>query len=357
MQPVQPLLKLWRKWFNRNKLFKIDEMNELESHLLDEIDYIKEHDKLSEEQAFQKAVQLIGQREPLDKEYDKNHGFTYPKFVFWFRNHTLQLLIASLLIIVFLVADFQFSQKHTLDTKIGTDYITSSMEPIFSIDKSSAFKISYVIFDKHYTKTIQWNVNQKVTKSSPLFFSQIHVFDKEYLLILDDQKQLWMEDSETFSPESYCFKLETNTDWLQKRNLYKKEIIKEGNITSFNFNNKPFEDHYSLGIADSYSTFLKIYNNSQDLNIFTLGPKNSVLNNFLFFRTDQSKIYCTEVLYHEFDICSPDKFNIFGIGKNETKIIIPQLNIRSYQLERRPLHILPYLFNKVKVRFIKSKQL
>jgi hypothetical protein len=345
MQPIKPLLKLWRKWFNRNKLFKADEMNELESHLLDEIDYMKEHDGLSEEQAFQKAVQLIGQRESLDQEYDKNHGFTYPKFAFWFRNHTLQLFVASLLIIVFLVADFQFSNTHTRNVQIKTDIFLLTLEPIFSVDSNNIFKIYYTSLSGPKTSSIQWKVNQdNKSVSSPLFISPLNIFEKEYLLILDDQKQLWIEESDTFSLNSHCFKLRTNTDWLYWNHFYRSEIKKK-KIPLAPLVSISDRSYLSKQPTSSFISNTMI-NNSLDFKIFTLGDTNTVVNEFSFMQSDQSKINISEILFCEIKEQNPIRISNYLVDSN-AEFIRPHLFIRSYQLERRPLHILPFLYQKI----------
>jgi hypothetical protein len=349
MQSIQPLLKLWRKWFNRNKLFKPDEMNELESHLLDEIDYIKEHDGLSEEQAFQKAVQLIGQRESLDQEYDKNHGFTYPRLVFWFRNHTLQLFVASLLVIVFLVADFQFSQSHTIEIKLLQTSLSQGMEPILSLDENYSFKISYTYYYGRKNKTIQWKVKQENNKpkSVPVFFCPIQFSQKEYLLVLDDQKQLWMEDSEIFTSDSLRFNLYTNTDWIYWKNFYQEKVKKQkvliptvNNFPDYRFGN--FQEDYTFNV------FAK-FNNYFDFSHLPLGSSNQIMNNFIFLQSDQSKLFFNEIYLYEY---FGEHYGILG-GRTLINYNQPNLLIRSYKLERRPLHILPYLYQQISSRLFR----
>jgi hypothetical protein len=356
MQSIQPLLNLWRKWFNRNKLFKADEMNELESHLLDEIDYIKEHDKLSEEQAFQKAVQHIGQMESLDKEYDKNHGFTYPKFVFWFRNHTLQLFIASLLVIVFLIGDFQFSQSHTMNIKLNEEYLDKTLHPIFTINPDNSFKINYTSLSGTKNETIQWKVNQGnqsgIRESSPLYLAPISIFEKDYLIVLDDQKQLWMEESEIFTSDSHRFILETNTDWMNWKSIYRGEIKKRRiPLSTINLfpNNSILSDQTSTLISSE-----AIFPNPLDLDIFLSGDNNTVLNRFTFLPSDQSKVNCSEILFYEAKEQYPFFISYYRVA-SDIDITTPNLFIRSYQLERRALHILPYLYQQISSRLFRRE--
>jgi hypothetical protein len=351
-------------------------MNELESHLLDEIDYIKDHDGLSEEQAFQKAVQLIGQRESLDKEYDKNHGFTYPKFVFWFRNHTLQLFVASLLVIIFLVVDFQFSQSH-FNNKISAErFEKKTLNPILSMDRNFDFKI---FFSNNPTfKTVQWKMMEE-NKSEPLFFTCFDLFGSGYLSVLDNHNQLWIEKSEIFTPLSYRKILDTNTDGLSTLPGYEtiqnvilklidsgkiKDVAKKDLGNVFNqFQEKPppysyiyeylfpFNDQESiLETRDLNCDILDIDFNYLDSSFVSLETDKSQWDRFAFFQLSPSKIALCEITYYEEikeykDVSLP---NNYTLSKFEHRI--PNLCIRSYQLERRPLHILPYLYQQISSR-------
>jgi hypothetical protein len=71
MPSLNNLLTKWKLWINRDHTFQADELKELQSHLMEEINYLVNREGLSEEEAFHKAVSLVGEREGLDQEYVK----------------------------------------------------------------------------------------------------------------------------------------------------------------------------------------------------------------------------------------------------------------------------------------------
>ena len=71
MSVLELLLTKWRLWINRKHSFQSNELKELQSHLLEEINFLVNREGISEEEAFHKAVDLVGEREGLDKEYEK----------------------------------------------------------------------------------------------------------------------------------------------------------------------------------------------------------------------------------------------------------------------------------------------
>ena len=54
------LIQHWKKWMNRNRSFSKPEMEELESHLWEEMDEMVATEGSSEEEAFAKAVVNMG---------------------------------------------------------------------------------------------------------------------------------------------------------------------------------------------------------------------------------------------------------------------------------------------------------
>lgn len=63
-------IKDWRNDLNKNDVLSLDDLDELESHLMDEITVLKEKD-LSEEEAFLVAKSRIGQNDIIEEEYKK----------------------------------------------------------------------------------------------------------------------------------------------------------------------------------------------------------------------------------------------------------------------------------------------
>ena len=66
MPDTRSLVPMWRKWMNSKNVFHKKELDEMEDHLIEEIDYLMKHENLSEEEAFHKAVDSIGKKSDLE---------------------------------------------------------------------------------------------------------------------------------------------------------------------------------------------------------------------------------------------------------------------------------------------------
>lgn len=110
MPTINQLVGQWRGWINRSKSFDGKELDELENHLLEEIDYLTEKDGLSEEEAFAKAVIEMGKRENLDKEFTKVRGYVRP--ISWIQKNSTSIILSLLVIISFLIADGIYAVNH-----------------------------------------------------------------------------------------------------------------------------------------------------------------------------------------------------------------------------------------------------
>ncbi|MDD4029787.1 MAG: hypothetical protein PHX86_08835, partial [Caldisericia bacterium] len=71
MQSTEDRINLWEQWMNSRKLFSRKELDEMKDHLLEEIDYLMTHEDLSEQEAFHKAVDIIGMKKELIEEESK----------------------------------------------------------------------------------------------------------------------------------------------------------------------------------------------------------------------------------------------------------------------------------------------
>jgi hypothetical protein len=125
MLTLDKLLTKWKLWINRDHTFQADELKELQSHLMEEINFLVNREGLSEEEAFHKAVRLVGEREGLDQEYKKINKKPFHGLNIWTQNHVWQLLICLLLILVFSTSDLIFALNHYRETPqtIGLDSV------------------------------------------------------------------------------------------------------------------------------------------------------------------------------------------------------------------------------------------
>ncbi len=64
-------------------------------------------------------------------------------------------------------------------------------------------------------------------------------------------------------------------------------------------------------------------------------------------QSDQSKLNINTIYFFERENSYPNFISNYIIQNSNTNFIKPSLLIRSYQLERIPLHIIPYLYQQV----------
>lgn len=66
MPNPRSLVPMWRKWMNSKNVFQKKELDEMEDHLIEEIEYLMKHENMSEEEAFHNAVDSIGKKSDLE---------------------------------------------------------------------------------------------------------------------------------------------------------------------------------------------------------------------------------------------------------------------------------------------------
>lgn len=286
MPTINKLVSQWRQWINRNKTFTSHEMDELENHLLEEIDDLKQYEGLSEEEAFQKVVSVIGGREALDKEFVKSKP-PGPKAVHWVKTHSLQIYSVLLLLIVFLVSDLVYSSFHFVDvyepvsnnyeykSSVNNSYALmttfSELKPYFDIETTFRDSTKTItLYTKSYTNStdtplemnaydtyfgkgggyIMFSDGERFTidtsstltsrtlyssndiwetkapnkmTTNALFFCRANLFNANYQFALDDKNQLWLEHYSKFTFYS-------PKTLLKPINVTKKQFIMDKSI-------------------------------------------------------------------------------------------------------------------------------
>jgi hypothetical protein len=182
MLSINQLVSQWRGWINRTKSFDGNELDELENHLLEEIDYLTEKGGLTEDVAFTKAVIEMGKRENLDKEFTKVRGYVRP--MSWIQKNSLTIIVSLLLIIIYFLVDNNYSSKHKayFYKNPRNIYVDLKNEPtdLFVLgSKENPIKMKI----KYWAK-----VQLDETKS-----------DSYYYVIVDDQDQIWFDTDNNIS--------------------------------------------------------------------------------------------------------------------------------------------------------------
>jgi len=129
MPPLDKLITKWKLWINRDHTFQQDELKELQSHLMEEINFLVNQEGLSEEEAFHKAVSLVGEREGLDQEFVKIKSAP-SKVIHWMKLNNWSVTLLFLLIAALLFSDLIYSSNHFVDVyePLSTNYMYRSSD-------------------------------------------------------------------------------------------------------------------------------------------------------------------------------------------------------------------------------------
>jgi hypothetical protein len=264
MPTINKLISSWRKWLNRNQTFQKKELDELEDHLIEEIDYLVKRENLSEEEAFQKAMMDVGKREVLDKDFQKARGFSLLWIKNWYKQYAFPLFVCSLLIISLFVTDLIFTSTHFITETINKTAIVSVLKPIvensFSEEDGNTIKIS-------------WGSKEFPMKTKPVLGCYIYLVDVKLNVILDDQDQLWFDK-----------------DLLFKGSRFNKSINHDKNDTIGPFQLKSYicltnkiinpmeEDVDPLRIKVYFADIITLANNQKILSLYTWDQKQTQLH-------------------------------------------------------------------------------
>jgi hypothetical protein len=220
MPALNKLVLQWRNWINRNKTFTTREMDELENHLLEEIDDLKQYEGLSEEEAFQKVVSVMGGREALDKEFVKSKPkFSISRINHWAHNRLWSIILCLILGFSFIITDLVYSMNHyTEELKVidkgkinFNDLLESPDSKVFynSLDfytkeefiENSKIYYRWVKIDESMSyaipeQRISWSNQSFRSQTEPKSISMGTFGDSSYYLVIDTQNTLWMSETQ-----------------------------------------------------------------------------------------------------------------------------------------------------------------
>jgi hypothetical protein len=341
MLTLDKLITKWKLWINRDHTFQQDELKELQSHLMEEINYLVNREGLSEEEAFHEAVNLVGEREGLDQEYRKINKKPFHRINIWTHNHVWQLLICILLIFVFSTSDLIFALNHYNETtqtiwmdsvgfkKVPTNH--SEMQYYFAPGKKSK---------KTFLMSLKSFFNLDIVKEVDEYGLKLyHAYD----MIGPDLS--WRDISfqcQTI-PKSWMFQNLDGTYYYLVRD--NKDIIwfsntKEFTLKSPHIHMKPISQKEIVKNYMNMTTFVpEIHVNNKDnpnLVFLSNGQKTVLLQieGFEMTKTLEKKPY--ESLY--------DNIVDESILWKEIKVI------------RKPIHLIPFLYNQMRDSIIKHNQ-
>lgn len=238
-------VKQWKQWINRDKKYSPDELEELETFLLDKIEDLQETQKLSDKEAFLKALDIMGEQGMLTEEFSKVRRSKFDKVKLW---AFLQTFL-SLLLVVFIVVP---------------NLITKQME--FN---------NFVIWTKNRD---QWR--------------EVNSFLDHKYITLNDGFEYYKDETNTYSEE---LKMEIRTRCYRgldsKTKLQKWEFItKADSLTDAVFDDSKIFFGTSQGIfyALNKKTGKEIWNYKAPKEIYCF---NCIYNGSVIFRDYDSKLY------------------------------------------------------------------
>ncbi len=161
MFDIKTELKEWRVNFENSEQFSPNDLEEMENHLIDGIDELK-NQNLSEEEAFLITVHRLGKPEILEREFKKTHpNRVWQNRIIWML--TGFLLILSLKTFIGLVSKL---------IVFGSSFFTTNFSVLYfielTISGSILFLICWLVFKLFFSK------NRSVEKFVPTRLTPIH---------------------------------------------------------------------------------------------------------------------------------------------------------------------------------------
>jgi hypothetical protein len=209
------LINQWKKWINRNKTFNKDDIHELETHLIDEMEYLTEKEGLSEQEAFYKAVDIIGEREELNEEFDKVKPLS-ARFIQWIKSNSLQLMtcLCLILFITGFILGWYPTYREITNLKEQMGYVQTFKGPFVPF-KTTKNKLPEGI----NKPKIAWKNELRYNKEIPEYVNH---------LINDGEGNIYFIADYKNKSILYCISPDGKTKWMND-NLKSGEIIPANN--------------------------------------------------------------------------------------------------------------------------------
>jgi hypothetical protein len=109
-------IKQWKQWINRDKKYTPDELEELETFLLDKIEDLQTTQKLSDKEAFLQALDIMGEQGMLTEEFSKVRQSKFDKVKLW---AFLQTFVILALVMVIAAPYVHLPKKDPIKAFIG----------------------------------------------------------------------------------------------------------------------------------------------------------------------------------------------------------------------------------------------
>jgi len=320
------LIAHWKRWMNRNRSFSKPEMEELESHLWEEMDEMVATDGFSEKEAFHKVISNLGNRTTLDSEYKKTKTISISRINSWTHDHLWQVIICFMIIIMYILGDFLYANNHNIER---IQEIRNSESGLSSFKDNSSI-LSYgddIVFGSESEME-----NFVVSDINALSKGIINLYPT-YLYFVYDGDNIWISSTKYFNKKTKKVRINPPASYVEhKYSLEKNDFEKNKSIE---------ENSYTITFSPQYSIreMVKI-----DLTPYYIGTRVSFVNfsddtfnNFTLFYDDKyhtigsnnSISYCDDSLNYieiikSFDIffSEPDRSSFFLFEEEDLSFLI-----------------------------------
>jgi hypothetical protein len=203
------LISRWKAWINHNRTHSRSEMEEMESHLWHEIEDLIRDEELSEEEAFQKVVIRMGDREALDQQFDVSNPL-HKRITNWAKLHPWRIVTVLVCFLLFFGSDFLYSSNHTRTKMLYTNQF--QFFPLTSIKNQGNH---YLVENFEFPNSSNSSKDTKLKNDLPFFaileksnltsglYSTATIVNKEFTFVLDPSNLLWIattRDLFTYKP-------------------------------------------------------------------------------------------------------------------------------------------------------------
>jgi len=154
-------VKRWKSWIGRKKVFSQDELNELETYLIDKMEMLQESNHLSEKESFQQALDAMGESGLLNEEYTKIRKSPFDQVKWW----ALVQTVVSVSLIITIIGPYLHQSKGLFifpDSSIFTHYGFCEIPNAFRLSNHFTLDGKFCFLD-HYSDNI---VLLNLTKST-----------------------------------------------------------------------------------------------------------------------------------------------------------------------------------------------
>ena len=232
------LVNHWKRWMNRNQTFSKPEMEELESHLWEEMDEMVATDGCSEEEAFHKVVANLGNRTTLDSEYKKTKMISISRINSWTHDHLWQVIICFMIIIMYILGDFLYANNHNIER---IQEIRNSESGLSSFKDNSPI-LSYgddIVFGSESEME-----NFVVSDINALSNGIINLYPT-YLYFVYDGDNIWISSTKYFNKKTKKVRINPPASYVEhKYSLEKNDFEKNKSIE---------ENSYTITFSPQYS--------------------------------------------------------------------------------------------------------